>query len=203
MSLISDPHQQRVSDTTRDHTDRLWQEAQQRAFLERIAEDEIAEERSSRRRRGLGVALAVGIALFALTRFIGPTSSTTGRTVGDVPPANVPAANGLASGTSTAAPLWNIEITSATDQPVTALVYDEQSGISLIRVPAAGASKDEIAVIGARLARGDVRIISLGRSSLKAHSVEPGNAPSIKWSATGRIITAYQHKDATGVRMSW
>ncbi len=101
-----------------------------------------------------------------------------------------------------AAPAWSVELSSSSSHSVLALAYGPEAGLHVIRVPAADAV-EEPRVIAARLAKGELHMISLGWSSIRARSSAPSGERAMSWSAESRSITAFQHKDGTGVRTSW
>lgn len=103
---------------------------------------------------------------------------------------------------STAAPAWTVEVTSSSERSLLALAYGREAGFHIVRVPGMNASTDP-RVIPARLARGELHLMSLGLSKLRAHSVAPRGLPASAWSAEARTITAFQRPDAMGVRTSW
>jgi hypothetical protein len=89
------------------------------------------------------------------------------------------------------------------DRPATALIFGDEVGVQLVRVPPATESKDAARLILARLLKGDVHIVSLGLSSLLVEASAPKGAPKMSWGAHGRLITAFQHNKETGVRAGW
>lgn len=101
-----------------------------------------------------------------------------------------------------AAPAWSIEVTSAGSRPATVLVYGKEAGIHLVRVPAA-TSSDDARIVPARLARGEVHLMSLSFTSLRAHASSPRGMSPMSWSATAPIITAFDGPQGTGVRTFW
>lgn len=100
------------------------------------------------------------------------------------------------------APTWHVEVTSSSTSSVLALAYSREAGIHVLRVPGMGNS-DEPRVIPAQLARGELHLISLGLSGLRARADGPTGVPLKSWSAEARTITAYQHPSRTGVRTGW
>lgn len=97
---------------------------------------------------------------------------------------------------------WRIELESAGSKPLTALVYGEESGLHVIRVPAAGAGLDERRVMSAKLGKGEVHMISFGSSPLHIQATSPaGGTPMtpVSMSARGRIVTLFEN----GVRTGW
>ena len=75
--------------------------------------------------------------------------------------------------------------------------------LAMVRVPAASAPRADARTISARLAKGELHLISLGRASLRARASAPNGMPPITWGAEGHIITAFQNTKGTGVRTSW
>jgi hypothetical protein len=99
---------------------------------------------------------------------------------------------------SAASPEFPIEITSSGDGPVTVLAHGREVGWHLLRVPSAS-SGNAGAVIPANLADSELRLISLGWSSLTLRSLGPfGTTTAL--GAQGRSLTIYRTPERTGVR---
>ena len=109
----------------------------------------------------------------------------------------------LSSASAADAPAWMIELSASGDRPVTALIYGEEVGLQVVRVPAASEGKRAPRLIPARLAKGEIHIVALNFATLHAQASAPKGAPAMAWVANGPFITAYQKKDATGVRVGW
>jgi len=99
-------------------------------------------------------------------------------------------------------PVWTIEMTSATDQPVTALVYGPEAGLHLFRVPGAS-DVTHPRTVPARLGQGELHAMSLGWSPLRLRASAPRGVRPMSWSSTSRTATAFQNADGIGVRTSW
>lgn len=180
MSVNSDPELERL----REPLDYEWADGidqrAQRGMLER-AEAERIHLASSRRQwlTKFTAAVALGIAMLAWS----------------LTPAGTPVANG--------APVWTIEVTSAGPRPVSVLMYDESEGWHLLTVPGSDTRPGQGRMVSARLANGELHMVSLGWWGLKARSESPASIPGVKWNATSRFITAFQNKEGTGVRATW
>ena len=98
---------------------------------------------------------------------------------------------------------WDLEISADGDQPVTALVYGEGSGIHLLTVPGAGADASERRHLPIRPATGNVHMISLGRNGLNVRTIAPAGGPLISASARARAITLFSNAKGSGVRTGW
>lgn len=109
----------------------------------------------------------------------------------------------LESVTAGAAPTWMIEMTTTSAHASTAVVYGREVGFQLVRVPAATDGASRARLVPARLAKGEVHFFSLGLTSLHVQSSAPSGAAPMSFTADAPIITVYQHKDATGVRVGW
>ena len=96
-----------------------------------------------------------------------------------------------------------VEVTTASAAPGTALVYGREVGFHLVQVPAGDGATSDRRVVPARLAKGELHIVSLGFHSLRVFAAAPKGAPPMTFSATSPIITAYQTPRATGVRTGW
>jgi hypothetical protein len=104
---------------------------------------------------------------------------------------------------SSPAPTWSVEMTTTGDRAVTALVYGREAGIHLVRVPAATAASSVARVIPARLAKGELHMVSLGLSTLRVRTASPAAVPRMSFMAESRVITAFQSRAGTGVRTWW
>ena len=112
-------------------------------------------------------------------------------------------ASPLTTATAVDAPAWMVELTSKGAHTVTALIYGDEVGLQLVRVPAASDGQSAARLIPARLAKGELHIIALDLSTLRAQAHAPKGAPPMSWTASGRFITAFQSKTGTGVRVGW
>jgi hypothetical protein len=101
------------------------------------------------------------------------------------------------------APAWMVEVTTTSALPGTALVFGREVGFQLVQVPAGDGAKSNLRVVPARLARGELHLLSLGLSSLRVHTVSPPGTPKMSFAARARVITLYQKRDITGVRAGW
>lgn len=98
-------------------------------------------------------------------------------------------------------PTWMVEVTTTSATPTTALLYGRDIGVQLVCVPARGT--DEPRLVPARLAKGELHLISLGLASLHVHASSPRGAQPMTFDATSPVITAYHHPRAIGVRTGW
>ena len=112
-------------------------------------------------------------------------------------------ASPLASASAGDAPAWMIELSATGNSPVTALIYGDEVGFQVVRVPAASEGKSAPRLIPARLAKGEIHIVALNLATLHAQASAPEGAPAMSWVANAPFITAYQKKGATGVRVGW
>ncbi len=110
-------------------------------------------------------------------------------------PLEVPAAR--------AAPTWMVEVSTTGAKPGTALVYGDEVGFQLLQIPAGDGVTSTARIVPARLARGDLHLISLSFTSLRVRASGPPGSGVKAFSATSPIITAYQSSAATGVRTGW
>jgi hypothetical protein len=108
--------------------------------------------------------------------------------------------NSRTSGDST---LWNIELASNGTRPVTALVFGQDAGIHLVRVPVAGSAPDERGRIPVRLARGNVYLMSLGRDGLDVSTASPPGSPPMAFTAHARFVKLVKSPRATGIQTGW
>jgi hypothetical protein len=105
--------------------------------------------------------------------------------------------------TGGAAPTWMIEVSTTTAAPTTAVLYGRDVGIQLVRVPAGRGNGAEARLVPARLAKGEVHLVSLGLTPLHVHASAPQGAQPMTFDATSPIITAFQQPRAIGVRVGW
>ena len=95
---------------------------------------------------------------------------------------------------------WDISVSSASDRPVTAIMYGETIGLHIVRLPSASSSP--YTLIRANLGERGVTMISIGRSSLvlqgRANAADPPYASAA--SATSRFITIDRKGVRTGIR---
>ena len=100
-----------------------------------------------------------------------------------------------------AAPTWMIEVTTTGATPTTALVYGRDVGVQLIQVPGRVGALSTARVVPAHLAQGEVHLISLGLTSLRVHASSPHGAQRMSFAATSPMVTVFQTKERTGVRV--
>lgn len=100
-------------------------------------------------------------------------------------------------------PEWNVELSSTGRTPVLALVYGPEAGVHVVRVPSGGMPAAERRRISARLARGDVYMMSLGTRGLQVDAKGPPGSNVIAMSATARFVKLYQRPDFTGISTGW
>jgi hypothetical protein len=101
------------------------------------------------------------------------------------------------------AAIWNVELSSSGTSPVTALVFGEEAGVHLVRIPGADATAEERRRIPARLGAGNVYMVSLGRSGLDVRTTSPPGDSPMSFSAQARFVTLFKSRTATGIRTSW
>ncbi len=102
-----------------------------------------------------------------------------------------------------AAPAWQVEVTTNGNRPGIALAYGHEVGIQLLRIPAGESGTSEARVVPARLAQGELHLITLSLNSLRVHAPGAPGSGVVQFSATSPIITAYQNSKAAGVRTGW
>jgi hypothetical protein len=109
----------------------------------------------------------------------------------------------LASVGQGAAPAWQVEVTTNGSKPGIALAYGREAGIQLLRIPAGERSASEARVVPARLAQGELHLITLSFNSLRVHSPGAPGSGVVQFSATSPIVTAFHNSKAAGVRTGW
>jgi hypothetical protein len=101
-----------------------------------------------------------------------------------------------------AAPTWSVEVSSTSSSSVLAFAYSRESGAHLLRVPGRVAEQNR-RVIPAKIAAGDLHLISLGWGQLDVRGRGPRGSHLKSYSATARPVTVFDHPDGTGVRTAW
>lgn len=104
--------------------------------------------------------------------------------------------------TSAAAPTWSVEVSSTSASSTLAFAYSRESGAHILRVPGRGADQNR-RVIPAKIAAGDLHVISLGWGQLDVRGRGPRGSRLKSYSATARAVTVFDHPDGTGVRTAW
>lgn len=102
-----------------------------------------------------------------------------------------------------AAPAWQVEVTTNGDMPGVALAFGREVGFQLLRIPAGDGSTSEARVIPARLAQGELHLITLSFNSLRMLSPGAPGSGVVQMSATSPVITAFQNSKEAGVRTGW
>ena len=102
-----------------------------------------------------------------------------------------------------AAPAWQVEVTTNGNRPGIALAYCPEVGIQLLRIPAGESSVSYARVVPARLAQGELHLITLSFNSLRARSLGAPGSGVVLFFATSPVITAFQNTKAAGVRTGW
>lgn len=102
-----------------------------------------------------------------------------------------------------AAPRWMVRVTTTGAKHGTALVYGEEVGFQLLQIPAGGGGTSDARIVPARLAKGELHLISLSFTSLRVSASGPPGSGVNALSAQSPIITAFQSPDGTGVRTGW
>ena len=177
------------------NTDRALQDIQRRTARESVdvrsgasvvaPNPQHSVARSLRQRVLAYTALAVGTALVGLRLLASALSQP------------------LDAVSTSAAPTWMVEVTTASAWPSTALVYGRDVGIQLLQIPAGKGVTSDKRVVPARLARGELHLISLGLSSLRVRGSCPPGAACASYTANAPVITLYESRNATGVRTGW
>ena len=181
MSVTSDPHLESVPASHHD----AWPQHARHQLIEADAEARSAALRMRRGWRSLGVLVAAVAVIYA------------------APVVLAAFATSLTSANAADAPAWMIELSATRPSAVTALIYGDDVGFQLVRVPPVSAGQNMPRLVPARLARGEVHFVSLSLSKLTVRASAPKGSPAMSFSATGPIITVFQNKNATGVRGGW
>lgn len=100
-----------------------------------------------------------------------------------------------------AAPTWQVEVASTSRSSIIAFAYSRESGVHLLRIPGNGSAAAR--VIPARIAEGDLHVVSLGLGRLDVRGRAPVGSHLESYRATSRVVTVFDHTDGTGVRTGW
>jgi hypothetical protein len=98
---------------------------------------------------------------------------------------------------------WDIDLTSAGAEPVTALVFGREAGVHLVRLPSGRDSRAVPRRVPASIGQGDVYMVSLGWSALDARSASPPGSPRMAFAAHGRFVKMFQRPSGTGISTYW
>jgi hypothetical protein len=180
MTATSDPFLHRV-DARPDRAQ--WSFAGARHSLASRADPRLPAPRSLGKRI-MARAIVIGAAALVALRAIG----------GWVAEPLLPAA--------TTTPVWNVEVANTSAHPTLALAYHRESGVHLLRIPGRGAADDR-RVLPAKIAYGELHLMSLGWGQLDVRGRGPRGAVLKSYSATSRSITVFSHAQDTGVRTGW
>lgn len=101
-----------------------------------------------------------------------------------------------------AAPTWHVEVASTSRSSIIAFAYSRESGVHLLRIPGNGSAAAR-RVIPARIAEGDLHVVSLGLGRLDVRGRAPVGSHLESYRATSRVVTVFDHSDGTGVRTGW
>ena len=102
-----------------------------------------------------------------------------------------------------AAPTWMVEVTTSGAKAGTALVYGSEVGMQLVQIPAGDGDASDARVVPARLAKGELHLVSLSLTSLRVYASAPHGVEPMSFFVTSHIITAFQTRRGTGVRTGW
>ena len=102
--------------------------------------------------------------------------------------------------TSAAAPAWQVEITTTSSSSGLALAYGREVGVQFLRIPPRGAKGDDARVIPARLARGELHIVTLRPSFIHVEAPGAPGSGVVRMSANGAVVTLFQSPKLTGIR---
>jgi hypothetical protein len=104
---------------------------------------------------------------------------------------------------ASAAPAWQVEVTTTGPKPGIALAYGPEVGIQLLRIPAGDNKTSEARVVPARLAQGELHNMTLSFNSLRISAPGPPGSGVVQLHATSPIITVSQTTTGTGIRTGW
>ncbi|MBL0937646.1 MAG: hypothetical protein IBJ03_02065 [Gemmatimonadaceae bacterium] len=76
-------------------------------------------------------------------------------------------------------------------------------GIQLLRIPAGNGAAGEARMVPARLAQGELHLVTLSLNALRVRAPGAPGSGVVEFKAMGPIITAYQTPQASGVRTGW
>jgi hypothetical protein len=102
-----------------------------------------------------------------------------------------------------AAPAWQVEVATNGSKPGVVLAYGPEVGIQILRVPAGVGNTSEARVVPARLARGELHLVTLSFNSLRVSSPGAPGSGVVRFSAHSPVVTAFQNSSGAGVRVGW
>jgi hypothetical protein len=176
-------------------SDPFLRPADPRPFRERWSFSEDRQPLVARASSALPAPRPAGARIFARALVIGAAGLLALRAIGGW------IAEPLAPATA-AAPTWSVELSSTSSSSVLAFAYSRESGAHLLRVPGRVAEQNR-RVIPAKIAAGDLHLISLGWGQLDVRGRGPRGSHLKSYSATARAVTVFDHPDGTGVRTAW
>lgn len=109
----------------------------------------------------------------------------------------------LEVGGVSAAPAWQVQVSTNSSSPGIVLAYGPEVGIQLLRIPARDPNARETRVIPARLARGELHLVTLSLNSLHVEAPGAPGTGVVRLSASAPIITVFQSPNTSGVRAGW
>ena len=180
MSLVSDPSLRAAA----RESERRWDAAPRAAVTARESVNEAARTRRGRSRLVFG-SLFIVSAVLAL-RVLASVLAEPLEGVG-----------------AAAAPTWQVQVSTNSDAPGIVLAYGPEVGVQLLRIPARDASATDPRVIPARLARGELHLITLSLNSLHVEAPGAPGTGVVRLSASSPIITVFQSPTMSGVRTGW
>ncbi|MEP6999865.1 MAG: hypothetical protein ABI969_05270 [bacterium] len=98
---------------------------------------------------------------------------------------------------------WDLELAADGSEPVTALVFGEETGIHLMTLPPSSANAPAARHLPVRVGVDDIHMISFGRAGLRVHTKSPPGGPPMSFSAQARVVTLFSNARGTGVRTGW
>lgn len=180
MSLVSDPSLRAASAGFDRHLDG----ATRAPLAVPDTHSPLARVRRFGRRLTFGVATIVGV-LLVLRVMAGVLAEP-------LEPVNAPNA-----------PAWQVQVSTNNTKSGIVLAYGAEVGVQVLRIPAKGARGDNARVIPARIARGELHLVTLSWNALY---VEAPGAPGSgvgSVTASAPVITIFQSPKVSGIRGGW
>lgn len=180
MSLVSDPSLRAAS----AEFDRQFDGAARAPLVRPDALSPLARVRRFGRRLTFGVATVAGV-LLVLRVMAGILAEP-------LEPINAPNA-----------PAWQVQVSTNSAKGGIVLAYGAEVGVQVLRIPAKGATGDNARVIPARIARGELHLVTLSWNALHVEAPGAPGSGVVSVSASAPIITIFQSPKMSGIRGGW
>ncbi len=101
------------------------------------------------------------------------------------------------------APAWQVQVSTNSAKSGIVLAYGAEVGVQVLRIPPKGTSGDNARVIPARIARGELHLVTLSMNRLNVEAPGAPGSGVVSVSATAPVITIFQSPKTSGIRGGW